>query len=218
MTDIFTEIDEELRKEQARKFWQRYGYAVIGGAVAIVLGTAAWQGYNIWQDRSARALGDRVFAALRTGETDKAAARTELEAIAREAPGGYQALLRFRAAAFAADSGAREDAVKAFEALSRDTTAPDYWRDLARVRAAYLMVDTEERAAFEARLSGLSDARSPWRHSARELRALAAYRANDLLATRTLLDEILADPETPREMIQRVELLLSVVRGQSAAQ
>ncbi len=39
MSDIFTEVDEEVRREQLKKLWERYGnYAV----AAAVLGLANW--------------------------------------------------------------------------------------------------------------------------------------------------------------------------------
>lgn len=217
MTDIFTEIDEELRKERAQKLWDRYGNFLIAGAVAIVIATAAWQGWNLWQDRKAAEAGDKIFAALRTAETDKDAGRAELEALLSGAPSGYQGLLKFRLAALDAAAGKTEEALKAYDALSRDQSIADYWRDLARVRAAYLVVDTEEPAAIEQRLSGLSAAGSPWRASVLELRALAAWRAGDYVAAKTLVDEIAADPAVPAPLSKRMSTLAAVLKGMESA-
>lgn len=217
MSDIFTEINEELRKERAQKLWDRYGNLVIAGAFAIVIATAAFQGWNLWQDRRAAETGDRVFAAMRTAETDKDAARAELEALIAGAPTGYQGLLKFRVAALDAAAGKTEEAVKAYEALARDQSIADYWRDLARVRAAYLVVDSEDRAAFEQRLSGLSAAGAPWRAATLELRALAAWRAGDVAAARALVDELMAEPGLPSPLAKRAGTLSAVLKGQETA-
>ena len=40
MSDIFREIDEELRRDNFAKLWERYGQYLIGLAVLIVLITA----------------------------------------------------------------------------------------------------------------------------------------------------------------------------------
>ena len=42
---LIREVDEELRSDRVRKLWRQLGPWVIGGAVAVVLGVAA---YQIW--------------------------------------------------------------------------------------------------------------------------------------------------------------------------
>ena len=49
MADIFQEVDEEVRRERARQFWERHGNLVIAVAVVIVLGVGGWRGYQWWE-------------------------------------------------------------------------------------------------------------------------------------------------------------------------
>ena len=44
MTDLFREVEEDLRREQFSKLWEKYGAWVIGLAVGIVVLTAAFVG------------------------------------------------------------------------------------------------------------------------------------------------------------------------------
>ena len=49
LADIFQEIDEELRRDRWEILWQKYGKYLVGCAVAIVAGTAAWVGWQNYQ-------------------------------------------------------------------------------------------------------------------------------------------------------------------------
>ena len=40
MSDIFREVDEDVRKDQSLAFWKKYGPYVIAAAVAIMTVTA----------------------------------------------------------------------------------------------------------------------------------------------------------------------------------
>ena len=50
MTDIFREVDEDIRQERYLKIWKRYGRYVAGAATLVVLTTAA---YVAWRDYDA---------------------------------------------------------------------------------------------------------------------------------------------------------------------
>ena len=46
MSDIFTEVDEEVRREQLKKLWERYGNYAIALAFLVVAAVAAWRAYD----------------------------------------------------------------------------------------------------------------------------------------------------------------------------
>lgn len=218
MTDIFSEIDDELRKEQARRLWQRYGKLIIGGAVVIVLSVAAWRGYVYWQDTNAQAQGDAYFAAERLANLeDAAASRAAFEEFLKTAQGGYPMLARFRVAALDAKAGEYDKAIATYDAVASDPSVPTVFQDLARMRAAYIAVDHLDRAAVESRILGLATPGATWRHTARELLALAAYKADDLETARKRLTELTSDAAVPQAVRQRGELFLSVITSRLGA-
>ena len=57
MSDIFREVDEEVRREQLQKLWDRYQNLVIAALVLIILGVAGWRGYDYWQTKKAMQAG-----------------------------------------------------------------------------------------------------------------------------------------------------------------
>ncbi len=46
MSDIFREVDEEVRREQLKKLWERYSILIVAVAVLIVAGVGGWRGYE----------------------------------------------------------------------------------------------------------------------------------------------------------------------------
>ena len=59
MADIFHEVDEEVRRERLKRFWDRYSLLIIGGCILIVAGIAAWRGYDWYVGRQAAMAGAR---------------------------------------------------------------------------------------------------------------------------------------------------------------
>jgi hypothetical protein len=61
------------------------------------------------------------------------------------------------------------------------------------------------------RLEPLTEPTRVYRHSARELLALSAWRANDAAATRQWLDMIANDGQTPPSLRSRAEALQALL-------
>jgi hypothetical protein len=214
MSDIFNEINEDLRRDSAKRFWQRYGVYVIILAVLVVVGTAGWRLYEGWQASEAAAAGDAYMEAIRVAEAgDHAGAATLLTELAASSPGDYPMLARFRAATETAAAGDPAGALAAFDALAADTSVPAEYRDLARIRGAQIALDLEDAAAIEARVAALQTNPGPWRFAALEIAAIAAVRAEDWEGARALLDQILQDPETPSDVGRRADMLMDLVIG-----
>ncbi|MDJ1156975.1 tetratricopeptide repeat protein [Chelatococcus sp. SYSU_G07232] len=213
MTDIFREIDEELRRDKAAALWARYGNIVIGLAILLVIATGAWRYWQHRETQKAEAAGARFEEALTLARDGKGEeAERTLEAVAKDAPNGYRTLARFR---LAAEVGKRdpEAGAAAFDALAADTTVGGLLQDLARLRAVMLRFDGLDPRAVSAKLEPLAAPSSAWRHSARELLGLAALKAGDYEAAGRWFDQIVADRETQGSLRQRAEIYLGLVRG-----
>lgn len=214
MADIFHEVDEEVRRERLAQIWQRYSWLIIGVCVLIVAGIAGWRGYEWYIARQAAIAGQQFEAAVTLSEQGKAAdAEQAFGKVAAEAPGGYRILARFRAASALAQSGKKDDAVKAYDALSADPSLTQSWQDLAAIRAGYLLVDTASLAEMQKRLVPLADSNRAFRHSARDLLSLCAWRNNDATAAKKYLDMISADAETPPSIRSRADMLSALIAG-----
>lgn len=213
MTDIFREVDEDVRREQAAKVWAKYQNLIVGAAVVVVAATAGWRAWDYYATKKAEAVGARYEAAAeldRAGKTEEAEAA--FKALAADSPAGYRTLALLKAAA---EAGKRDKAegVKAFEAVAADPAVPAIFQDAARLRAALLRLDEADQAELARRLESLAEAGKPLRHTAREMLGIAALKAGDLDRAAKYLDQIVIDSASPASTRQRAELLLGLVRS-----
>jgi hypothetical protein len=216
MSDIIREIDEELRRERLQKLWERYGVYVIGAALAIVLVVAGWRAWEWYVAREAAKAGARFETALQLATENKHGEAEELlGALAKDAPTGYRLLARFRAASELALRD-RQAGAAAFDALGNDGSIEPALRDLAKVRAALVLVDSAAPAEIAGRLEPLIAGNSAFKASAREVLALSRYRAGELQAARKLYGEILFDAESPPSLRTRAQLMLALIPGETA--
>ncbi|MFK7792015.1 MAG: tetratricopeptide repeat protein [Devosiaceae bacterium] len=211
MTDIFSEIEEDIRKDRAKRIWARFGKYVIGGAIVLVLGVAAWRGYDAYTTSQAAAAGDQFLDAVALIEENPQAGIDALDAIAVDGPGGYAALARFRVASTKAQDGDSESAITEFQAIVDDSSIDPLVRDVARVRLGYLLLDHGNAGDIEGLLSPFSEAGNPFVHSAREIRAFAAMKVGNREQALSLFLELVGDFESPEPIRSRARVALDVL-------
>lgn len=222
MTDIFDEVEEDLRRERLAKVWERYGIYVILVAVLIVVVTAGWRGYEWWRVSSERSAGDQYVALL--SETDAAPDLTPdaLAAFADDAPGGFAILARFRTATAFDEAGEPALAVETLRTVANDSGAPSLYRDMAQVRLAQLLLDEGDNAAAQEAVVALAeDAGNPFNRSATEMMGLASYAAGELDAAERWYEQLSTNAVTSQAMRQRAETMLQLIdrdRAQAEAQ
>ena len=205
------EVNEELRSDQMRLIWQRFGRILIGAAVLVVLGTIGKVSYEYWRESAASAAGDSFLAALtlaREGKNDEALAA--LTALEKDGFGSYPVLARMRSASLLAATDA-QGAVNAFSAIAKDTSVPEALRDAARLRAAYLLVDTGTYEQVSAEAEQLATPQSALRHSARDVLGLSAYKHEDYARAKEWFEAVLNDSESPRNVANRAQMLLDLI-------
>jgi hypothetical protein len=211
VADIFHEVDEEVRRDQLKKLWDRYSIYLIVLAVLIVAGIGSWRSYEWWVAKQAASASAAFEAAMTLSDQGKhAEAESAFAKVAAEAPQGYRVLARFRAAAELAQVNTA-DAVKAYDGLAADSTLGATWQDLAALRAGMLLADSAGFSDMSRRLDPLTEPSRSFRHSARELLALSAWRNHDAAAARRYIDMIATDAETPAGTRARVDVLSALI-------
>ncbi|MBD8875247.1 tetratricopeptide repeat protein [Roseibium polysiphoniae] len=211
MSDIFREVDEDIRQEKYRRLWDRLGPWVIAAAVLIVVGTGGYRGWLYWQESQSQQAGDAFFEAVRLSESGDVALAEQKFAELSDATGGYPALAKLRAATDMVREERTTEALAEFDALSRDSSVDATLRDIASLRAAYVAVDTEDYAAVADRVEGLTGEDGPFRAAAREILAVAAWKAGDVETARSWIAALEDDPATPTDVARRVGILSQVI-------
>ncbi|HZH53522.1 MAG TPA: tetratricopeptide repeat protein [Microvirga sp.] len=210
--EFIREVDEEYRRDQLAKIWNRYSGVIVGAALFIVAAVGGWRYWEHAQETRAQAAAVQYEDALKLSREEKGKeAEAALEALAKDGT-GYSLLSRFRLAAELSRQNA-ENGASAYDALANDASVDPLWQDLARLRAAWLRIDTADPTQVRPALERLAVPTNAWRHSARELLGLSGLKANDMDYAGRWFDQIAADRETPAGLRQRLAIYTSLVAG-----
>ncbi|WP_439815366.1 tetratricopeptide repeat protein [Zavarzinia sp. CC-PAN008] len=215
MADIFQEIDEDLRRDRSMALWRRWRVPLAAGCVAIVLGAAGGVWWREHEAATKAERGDRFTAAAAQIEAGQAAeGEAALLALADEAgrDSGYGVLALMRAAAAREAAGNATGAVELLDQVANGKGDASL-RDVARLKAAMLVVDSAEADAVIGRVDPLIVPTGAWRHAASLIKAGALLRKQDEAAARTLLDSLSKDESAPRGVRQQATELLASLGG-----
>jgi len=214
VSDIFQEVDEEVRREQFQKLWDRYQVYVIAAAVLIVLAVAGWRAYDWWETKKASEAGAAFEAAIALGEQGKhAEAEAAFSKLAQDSATTYRTLALVRAAAELAQTDPKA-AIAAYDKIAANASVGSDLRDLAGLRAGSLLIDSGSFTDASQRLEPVAGPDHTFRHTARELLALAAWRAGNTAAAKRWIETINTDAATPPDERSRMEMLSALMASE----
>jgi hypothetical protein len=176
VADIFNEVDEELRADQARMFWKKYGNLVIGGALLAVLAAAAWWGWQLYTTRQHEQASVDFINAVQAAQKDPTAS-SALDAIAGQG-GGYGALARFHLAA----KSLEKDPAKAADllgAVAQDSKLDAAMRGMAAIESGLLKLQVNKPQDALQVVQPFTVAGSAYRLSALEITGIAQTVSGD---------------------------------------
>lgn len=211
---LIREVDEDLRQDRMQQLWKRYGILVTGGAVAIVLAVIAGQAYTAWEtDQRLESSARFASAQAMIEQSSFENAATELALLAGEGSPGYRVLALFEQANLHMRQGEIERSLAAYDRVAGDSGIDQIYRDMARLKAAYLRLDRDDPGAVSSSVAQLAQANSPWRHSAREIQALAALKQGDRARAGELLRQVAEDGAAPQGLRGRASEMLATIGG-----
>jgi hypothetical protein len=213
VADIFQEVDEALRQDRAKEWWNRHGNKLIGAAVVIVLAVAGWNFWGWYQTSERGKAGAAFTAAVEGAAKDRAAGIAALEKLATGVE-PYASLARLKIAQLKAEGGDRAAAANQFAAAGQSAPTSDL-KDLSVLLSVMQSFDTASPDELQAQLQPLAAQDRPWRSSALELLAAVALKRNDRAAARTAFIELRDDVATPQAMRERAREMIAVLGGDS---
>jgi hypothetical protein len=209
VADIFQEVDEALRQDRAKEWWQRHGAKVVIAAVVLVLAIAAWNGWG-WYQRSQRADASQAFTAAAEGASkDRAASIAALEKLTSGAE-PYASLARLKIAELKAEGGDHKAAATQFASAAPSMPSEEL-KELAILLGVMQAFETGNPDELQARLQPLTGSGRPWRLSALEMQAALALKRNDPASARALWTELRDDPATPQAMRERAREMVAAL-------
>lgn len=213
MTDIFHEVEEDLRREKLNQLWKRYGtlfmtLAVI--AVAATSGVVLWRQYTENQRIEAAHAFEAATDKAVSGDMD--GAMSAYEAIAAQGGEGYPVLSLFRLVEVHLAKSDVPGAIAVYDRIAQ-SAADSRLKDVARIRAAYLVADIEAPDVLKNRVSAFMGDDNPWRFSARELTAWADFRSGKMAEAGDAFAKLAADPAAPAGIKSRAGKFGVYIKG-----
>ncbi|MGH6827489.1 MAG: tetratricopeptide repeat protein [Rhizomicrobium sp.] len=192
MSDIFREVEEDVRREKLGKLWKAYGDYIIALGAIVILGIA---GFEFWQryEASQRAKASVAFMAAQRISDPKSAAEA-FAVLAKSAPAGYRLLARMEQAGNLLATGQRAAAIELYKEIANEQTGG--LGDVARLRAGWASADTASRTELQTLLAPLQTA-PLWKPMADEILAYSDYRAHDYLKATLDFEALSTDPASP---------------------
>ncbi len=217
VADIFKEVDEDLKRDQALELWRKYGRYVVAFALAVVLGTAGVVGWNNYREHQREADGNTYAQAFQlVGRGDKAAASAAMADIAAHG-GAYRILAQLQGAALKLDAGDKAGAIAIYDQIAGDSSADQAFRDLATLLSALASVDTGDGAAINKKLEPLLAEGSSFRPSAMEIQGLVALKSGNATLARQTFQKLADDITAPPGLRQRATQILTWIGEQGGA-
>ena len=176
MADIFHEVEEDLRRDQALAIWKKYGNYIIAAALLVVLAVAAFWGWREYTTRQQlQASADFLSAEAAADAKQKEAAFGALATTG----GSYGVLARFQLASIANEAGELDKARGILGELAKDQSADKALRDLAAIQAALIDLQQGKAQSAADQVKDLTKEGEAYRLSALEITALAHLAAGD---------------------------------------
>lgn len=183
MTDLFEEVEEQLRSDRYKQLARKALPWMLGIAAAALIATLGYWGYDSWRNSQTDKASEQYVQAMDAfGKGDRDKARELWTEVSKSGASAYKALSLMHLAAYDAESKPAE-AVKLLDEAAKAASDPVV-ADAARLKSALALLDTAPFKEVEGRLKPLMEDGRPYRIQAREALAFAKLRAGDTAGAR----------------------------------
>jgi hypothetical protein len=212
VSDIFREVEEDVRRERFEKLWKAYGSYAIAALVLLFAGIGGWQFWQRHELQERQKFSDSFLAAQRISNPQTAA--STFADLARNAPKGYGMVARLSQAGAMFTSGQRAGAIDLYKQIAKDDSGPI--GSVARLRAAWALAESASRTELTGLLKPLDQPGNAWRPNAREVLAYADYRAMDTKSALAKYNELALAPESPNGLRARARAMADFLKNGGA--
>ncbi|MGE5271995.1 MAG: tetratricopeptide repeat protein [Thiohalocapsa sp.] len=213
MSDIFREIEDELRRDNLLQLWQRYWKYAVGVVVLALLvagAVVAWRDYQASQREAQAARYSGALALVRDGKDAEAA---KLFGELAQHGGGYAVLAGFEEAELLAKSGDRKGAAAAYDRLANTAGIDPEFRDAAVLLSVIQSFPEADGKSVIERLQPLAASGSAWRGPALELQAAAMLKSGDRDGARKVYQQLADDLSAPQPLRARAAEMAAALKS-----
>ena len=217
MTDVFEEVEEELRSERLKRL-ARTWLPVVGGVLLAALVAAlawwGWQNYQTSRAGTASVAYQRGLEALQNG--DSSGAESAFAEAAESGNGAYKSMALQHRAGLALAANRVPDAVELLDQAAEADGDP-ILADPARLKAAMLVMDSGTLEEIETRLEPLTAENRPLRPFAQEALGLARLQHGKPAEAREVFVLLTLGQDVPDSVRQRAQAAIGMIDSETTA-
>lgn len=206
------EVEEDLKNETMRKFWEKYGLYIIILVVAALTLAVSYETVKSWYVKRAENWSDSYAVALSLQNQKRYNESIDtLDFIIDKDYGIYVDLSDIQKANVLFDEGKTEEALNILKEISKNSKFTAPLREAATIKLASYLVDTASSEEINQLLSPLANnEKSSWYPLANDLLATVALRDNNPELAKEIYDRIVQHEKTPDEMKERIKNIISL--------
>ena len=213
MSDLFQEIDDELRQDKASRLWKLYGKYVIAAAIIIITSVG---GYKFWQqkqlDDGEKASIAYEAALARSASGDFKGAIDQLNEKELGITTGYAALSQMQKANLAVKIKDFEAALITYKDIAENEDYPQSIKEWASFRHVVVRVGKKIDLKASADLDELIATDSPWRFLAKEIKAIKEIEIGNNSGAKAIFSELADDENAPERLRVRAAEFLQTLQ------
>ena len=210
MVDSFImEVDEEVKNDSLKAFFQKYGLYIVAFVVLILSATVSFDTIKNWRENQFKARTDEYIAA--NYAPTNAEKIKVLEKIVAGNHGIYSELARIQIADLLFEENKTEDALNLLEFIITNDELNPRIRNLAAFKVAAAKIDTASYEQIESLLMPIISANDSWSPIAQEYLALAAIKNGKIEKAKAIYTNLLQDTRLSDEFRNRIQDMLSTI-------
>lgn len=212
-SDVFIrEVDDALREDQLKSFWDRYGKLLLGVITAGLIGYGGYLYYNHSKAQDAGVTSETYYRGMDAADANNfAAADKEFAAVVKEGDPAYRSAGLMAQASTAMQQNNVAKAAEIYGQVATDTKVLQVYRDVALVRQMTLLFDKEKPETIIARVSPIAKPDNAMYGSAAELIALANMKLGKDAEAAKIYGEIAANESVPDGLKTRAQQMAGML-------
>lgn len=211
LTDTFIqEVDEDVKNDNLKELWNRYGLFVIAIVVLAVSAAVSFDKLQAWQTLRNQNRTENYMAAtqLQDSADDTIAA---LQKISQDNQGIFSDFAKLQIANVLLDENKQEEALAALEKLAGEKQVNSEVKNIALIKLATYRVDTLSYEEFKQLLQPVLATENSWTPMAQDLLAMSAIKNGDLENARAIYENVLKAKDLPDNFRARIQEMLASI-------
>lgn len=214
MSDIMLEVDDEMRSQQLKAMWARYGQWIIGLFVATVLATAIGVLWFNYINGKLEKDTDRLLNVLQQEDPSSKETMAALSDLQKKAAAPLRTIVAMQNAQRLEQAGDIKATADTYQTIIDDRKAPKAYRQLATVHRVRLgLIQKEDADKLLGMIDPLTAEGANFRPSAMELKGVLLQQQGKKAEANAVFQALSTDVTAPNTLRLRAQTMMNYETG-----